>query len=87
MAHGCISSHASGAPSEPCLGAFFRDLRRERIVPIGRNRKAVVVTREPCRFMRAPGIGDYSTSRIGSRANWHRLRSNCYREWNFNLVG
>ncbi len=31
------SNQASGAPSAPCLGALLRDLRAERITPMGRN--------------------------------------------------
>src|ERR1700730_13225790 len=32
------SSHASGAPSEPCLGAPVRVVSVDRMVPIGRSR-------------------------------------------------
>src|SRR5438874_10362307 len=34
---GLTSSHASGAPSEPCLGASLRCLMLDRIKPIGRS--------------------------------------------------
>src|SRR5215470_4927337 len=42
-AHGSISIHASGAPSDPCFGASLRLFRVERITPIGRRLK-----RPPC---------------------------------------
>src|SRR5215469_8714803 len=38
-AHGSISIHASGAPSDPCFGASVLFLRVERITPIGRRLK------------------------------------------------
>src|SRR5512141_3163073 len=37
-AHGCTSSQASGAPSDPCRGASPRAVRTERITPSGRSR-------------------------------------------------
>lgn len=40
-AHGCTSSQASGAPSEPCFGAFPRSFSTERMDPIGRNHTRV----------------------------------------------
>jgi hypothetical protein len=36
-ADGSTSSQASGAPSEPCLGALLRSSSFERITPIGRS--------------------------------------------------
>src|SRR2546428_6458673 len=37
-AHACTSSHASGAPSDPCLGASLRSLSTDQITPAGRSR-------------------------------------------------
>src|SRR5215469_1858379 len=35
--NGLTSSHASGAPSEPCLGASLRFLMLDRTTPMGRS--------------------------------------------------
>src|SRR5215469_18118837 len=41
-AHGCTSSQASGAPSDPCRGALCRSLMVERMNPIGRSEKRLL---------------------------------------------
>ena len=47
-AHGCTSSHASGAPSEPCFGASRRTVRADRMTPIDHSRSD---DQRPCQFI------------------------------------
>src|SRR5688572_33487346 len=48
-AHGCTSSQASGAPSDPCRGALLRALSTDRITPTGRSRGPI----KPARILLA----------------------------------
>ena len=85
-AHRRTSSHASGAPSEPCLGAPVLTLIVERITPTGRTREQIDLFRRavlPISSFRCTGFRAFRASNAnppGSRpprAEWPQNDSHC----------
>src|SRR5690349_12806540 len=69
-AHPSTSSHASGAPSVPCLGASLRSTSEDRITPTGRSLASTVIA-----LPRAGRFAHVSGGREQSPLALHTLES------------